>query len=823
MVKLRALVPDATVNYIKNPAMRYDTTDWNVQGATISRVLTRARFGIASLKVVTAGSALHEGAFFRVSSLSGVSEPITVSAYVRGTGKVRIRLDNNVVGGNEFYSEGVELTDERWTRIQMLGFSTGGNDLRLFVETDEDAAVARTFYVDGAQLERKSYATTYCDGDQEGCRWNGIYHNSTSQRGNDTRAGGKWIELSGPDREAEDLYMTVAGGLGMAPLRNNTQSFALAPGGYFSNKKVNMRVTTFTFHAKHKVDDIDQPVSLAHLHNLRQMLIDIVKPDKTGGDEDILFEYDDGTVPLYFRARYDGGLEGDWDVRNQFVNSFPLRLLSTSPIMEEDSQEAMELDFQDSTPVSRIMGRFNGSWAINNLNYGLSATAYRMALGPRGEIYAVGAFITANNNANAIDPLRTVNYVAKWDGEKWNALGTGLIDEANDIAIGPNGYVYVTGEFTSASGVPASYVAFWDGTNWNAMGAGLDNSGNAIAVAPNGDVYVGGAFTTAGGVSCARIARWDGYQWRRVGQYGGLNGTVTAIAIEEDGNSLYVGGSFTDQNGLAANGLLYVASYNISTGLFSSMGNVFNAVVRDIIITRSGSVVAGGNFSVSASSISNVAIWNGGQWESLGTGVNGAVYAIREDDAGNILLSGNFTAAGSIDIPGKFAIWNGSYILPLDVKYVKGTITVESILVTKNNDYVVSGGFVVGTSSIICSGITTITNNGSSEAYPIIYCKGPGKLLWFENLTTQKRMYINLSLFTGEEIFIDTGDGTFRSSNRGNTLYALLPGSDFRSFTLRPGENRIACFITDDVNAQMSLQFQPKHWSVDATQRGEDV
>jgi hypothetical protein len=200
MVNFAVLVPEATVNYVTNPALRYDTTDWNAQGATLTRVLTRARFGIASLRVVTNGSALYEGAYFRVSALSGVSEPITVSAYVRGTGRVRIRLDNNVVGGTEFASQPVELTDARWQRIWVTGFTTGGNDLRLFVETAEGSAAARTFYVDGAQLERKSAPTTYCDGDQPGCRWNGMFHASSSQRAGNTRAWGSWLQLAGAER-----------------------------------------------------------------------------------------------------------------------------------------------------------------------------------------------------------------------------------------------------------------------------------------------------------------------------------------------------------------------------------------------------------------------------------------------------------------------------------------------------------------------------------------------------------------------------------------------------------------------------------------------
>src|SRR5688500_3244845 len=99
MASLRILVPEGTTNYIKNPAARYDTTGWSQSGSTLTRSLDRARFGIASYKLVTNGSALNEGLYYRVSALAGIGDPVTVSAYVRGAGKVRIRVISS--GGTE--------------------------------------------------------------------------------------------------------------------------------------------------------------------------------------------------------------------------------------------------------------------------------------------------------------------------------------------------------------------------------------------------------------------------------------------------------------------------------------------------------------------------------------------------------------------------------------------------------------------------------------------------------------------------------------------------------------------------------------------------
>ena len=832
MAKLRILVPQETTNYIKNPSLRYDTMDWNVQGCTVTRTLTHARFGIASLQVVTDGLALNEGTFFRVSALDGVSDNITVSVYVRGEGKVRIRLDDNALGGGEYASKSVQLNDDRWTRIEVSGRANGGDDVRLYVELDEDAAAARTFYVDGAQMERQPYATSYCDGDQDDCTWNGIYHNSSSYRSGETRAGGRWVELSGPTRESEDLYMTESGGLGMAPIRNNIQNYALENGAYHQNVKVFSHTATFTFHAKHKSLFRTSPVNLERLHELRQMLIDVVKPDRTRDDQEIIFEYTDGSIPLYFSARYDGGLEGEWDVRNSFVNSFPLRLLITRPAFDEDSQEAKELDFQESQELNYVAGRINGQWS--NLNYGLDDNINSIYLGARGEVYIGGEFLTANNNAAAIDPLLTVNNFASWDGTQWDALGNTLLAGGSSIiaaiVVASNGYIYVGGSFTSIGGVAANNIAYWDGSSWNALGSGLNATCLSLVLHPNGDIYAGGSFITAGGNTANRIARWDGSSWHHPGTYSGLNGNVFCMDISIDGSLLYVGGNFTDENGNPGSSLNRIAVYDTTLETFSSMGDGFgdNQVIT-LKLAGDGTVYAAGDFTISGSdAINQIARWDGSVWNQLGKGVTGgSVSNMLIFENNTILVVGYFSNAqplhgGAISTNGTL-LWNGSTWLPLDIEFPGTSFLSVDYCINKGNDIYLGTNLSSGGEAFISSAVNTIINPGSLSCYPLIYVRGPGKLTWIENQTIQKRIYLNLTVLENEDVTFDFARGTITSSLRGSLLYTLLPGSEFRDFQLLPGENRLACFMTDDVNAQMSIQFCPRHWSADASGRGEEL
>lgn len=814
-VALSVLVPEETTNYILNPSFRYDTTDWGVQGATLTRTLTQARFHMASGQVVTNGAALHEGIYFRVSALDGINDPVTVSAYVRGNGAVRIRLDDNSVGGGEYPSQAVQLLENRWTRISVTGRSHGGNDMRLYVETDEDSAVVRTFYVDGAQMERKAYATSYCDGDQDGCHWNGIFHASESDRPATTRAGGRWVELSGPNRESENLYMTVVGGLGMAAISNSVQKYALSAGGYHQGIKINMRQITLTFHAKSPGLLRDRPVNLEKLHALRQFLIDVIKPDLTGGDEDIWFEYRDGEVPLYFRARYDGGLDGEWDVRNGWVNSFPLRLLAVNPIIQEDSQEAQVLQFQKVFQENYVLARIDGEW--NNMNYGFNKYIYQnsLAFGLRGDLYGTAIDNTlniVNNNAAAIDPLIPARSVVKWDGEKWSSLGPAIDAGGNavvrSVAVAPNGYIYVCGDFTSIGGVAANYVAYWDGSAWNAMGAGLNNAGWSIAIAPNGNVYVGGDFTTAGGITAAKIAYWDGGSWHHLGTYAGLNDAVNSMVFNSSGSILYVGGSFTTEYGGGLT-LTRVASYDVAGGTFSAMGNGFNGIVYDLVFARN-SLYAAGNFSLSGSdSVIGMGLWNGTNWISIGMDLAGAVSAAVFSD-GTMVVGAPLVGQNGV------RLFNGSTWTRADCVLPFHPV---GVIVDRYDNLILSMG-PTGSGKAYASAINTVDNPGSHETNPKFFISGPAKLQFIENQTTRRRMYFDLDILNGENIVIDTAAGTIQSQLRSNLLYGLLAGSDLHDFILAPGENRLACFMYNDVNAAMSIQFPVVHWGVDASEEG---
>ncbi|MBU6400586.1 MAG: hypothetical protein KGS61_09725, partial [Verrucomicrobia bacterium] len=274
-------------------------------------------------------------------------------------------------------------------------------------------------------------------------------------------------------------------------------------------------------------------------------------------------------------------------------------------------------------------------------------------------LYAGGYFTTAGAVA--------ANFIAKWDGNKWSALGSG-IGGAHPLvlALAVSGSdVYAGGSFTTAGGMAANYIAKWDGQSWNTLGSGMN--GNVYALAAWGtNLYAGGAFTTADGVAANNVAQWDGSDWRALGL--GMNGGVAALAVSD--NNLYAGGWFTSAGGIVANN---IAMWDGSTwnGLGSGISGVSQgkgdggilppplAPYVSTLAVSGGNLYVGGLFTRAGGVVANgIAKWDGNNWSALGSGMNGGVKALAISDS-NLYAGGIFTTAGEVSV-NSIAKWDGS-------------------------------------------------------------------------------------------------------------------------------------------------------------------
>jgi len=300
-------------------------------------------------------------------------------------------------------------------------------------------------------------------------------------------------------------------------------------------------------------------------------------------------------------------------------------------------------------------------------------------------LYAGGWFTTAGGVE--------VNHIARWNGESWTALGSGMDDVVFALTVYDDGSgpaLYAGGMFTTAGGVEANYIAKWDGKEWYALGTGMSDWVFALTVFDDSlgsgkALYAGGDFIAAGGVTVNYIARWKGSSWSDLG-LGGMNNSVRSLAAFEDdsGPVLYAGGEFTIAGGVEAN---RIARWNgsawsqLSSGISgcpsSDPFRPCTPVVNALAAFDDGdgpALYVGGNFTNAGGvSASRIAKWDDSSWSALETGVDGVLFGVPtvealevfDDGTGPALYAGGrFGSAGGVSV-NNIARWNGEEWSPL--------------------------------------------------------------------------------------------------------------------------------------------------------------
>jgi hypothetical protein len=289
----------------------------------------------------------------------------------------------------------------------------------------------------------------------------------------------------------------------------------------------------------------------------------------------------------------------------------------------------------------------------------------------------------------------TSNCIARWDGTTWVPLGSGMNSAVWALAnYDPDGsgplsaQLIAGGGFTTAGGVTANRIARWNGTTWAPLASGF----NALVYAlttydPDGtgpqppQLIAAGEFTSAGVVTTNRIARWDGTTWAPLG--GGIStpfGRVNAVtAYDPDGSGLrppqlIAAGEFFTAGGEAAN---CIARWDGTTWapLGSGMNDrVFALTTYDLdgAGPQPPQLIAGGAFTTAGGVLANrIARWDGTTWASLGSEMNGAVFALATYDpdgsgplSAQLIAGGGFTTAGGVTA-NRIARWDGTTWVPL--------------------------------------------------------------------------------------------------------------------------------------------------------------
>ncbi len=338
-------------------------------------------------------------------------------------------------------------------------------------------------------------------------------------------------------------------------------------------------------------------------------------------------------------------------------------------------------------PATSIV-QYSPGTGFSALGFGLDADVDALLV-DGADLYAGGGFVGICDDAACTTATTITNYVAKYSGGAWSAVGAGFDDSVYALKM-IGGELYAGGSFSAAcddadclNPAPAYGMAHYSGGVWSeaAHGVGsLFGGGSVYALGVSGTkLIVGGGygryFTDTGhtvSVPAHRIAAWDsaGAAWSIFESGNGLDQGVSALTIAPDG-TVYLGGSFTTSDDNTA--LPRVAKWDGVS--FSALGFGLNDEVKALALDGSGNLFAGGTFTgicsdAACSAVTpanHIAIWNGVSWSEAGFGLDNNVYALVYDPAiSRLYVGGMFTGAyqdgthTATDPANNAAYWNGS-------------------------------------------------------------------------------------------------------------------------------------------------------------------
>jgi hypothetical protein len=724
---------------------------------------------------------------------------LTLATLANATHYVTIRARGTLPAGWDWSLDNVAYTapiaikalDADWT-VYGLQFSAAQANGSTALRIHQNGAGAGDFYIDGVQAEEKEYWTTYCDGTQEGCEWDGAEHASASSRSGQSRAGGRIRDLT------DDYGFGVADalGAGAAPQALGVDEYALLPGGELNSVKMQARPFTLV-----------GPLLGTNLHAARQALISILSPGaypkSAEGWQPVRLRYTGADVEKEIAAHYAGGLEGTIKIDNLIHEKIALRFLAEDPFWYEIGESAEVLDSEDGATLRYVAGRLRstGQWDDLGLtaNPPAAGTIHAIAVAPDKRVYVGGGFTNLNNAGTGMDYLAVYDPVA----DTWSPVGPANSVNATvrALAFGPDGILYIGGEFTNLGGADGDKFSSYDpSTNtFNDVVAGAVGVVYVLAFGLDGTLYIGGSFADWGDADGDYITSWDGVALSSLGT--GMDTFVYCLGVGVDG-AIYAGGVFTTAGGIGAN---RIARWDGTA--WSALSSGFNDAAHSIVTGVDGTIYVCGLFTTAGGAAANyVARWNGFSWSALSSGFDDGSYclAIGNDDV--LYAGGLFMEAGGIALADRVAKWNGSTWAHLDVN-LPGAPTIHAIAVGVSDPVVKQNYDIwIGFSSTgagIFAGDVTSTNNGTESAYPrIIISRSGGTSAILEevrNETTGKELLFDYSLLDGETLTIDLTptQKSIVSNFFGPRPDAILPNSDFGAFVLQPGDNLVTCFVAE--------------------------
>jgi hypothetical protein len=814
--------PVATTNEVENPSFENNVTDgWTLTNGARAQTTDQSLWGSYSLEHTADAALVSTMTSSAISLADGASITASTWAY-RGTttplGNISIR-DTTTPDTRATTALTADVSGE-WERLIATWTNTTGGAVNVVIwlrNTTADGA--SIIYWDGVQAEPHDYATTYCDGDQDGCEWAGTAHNSTSDRSALSRAGGRVREFTDFNFNIGSMIST-----GAAPVNVNVDEYAILPGGQAQSYKIRPRVFTLT--------GVFRSTSLEQLHADRQGLYDLLKPDAVpetaSGPQPVILRYSGADVEKEIFAHYESGLEAQIRAEIDCWERVGIRFIADDPFFYAVGENSEPLDTNDTATTRYVAGRLKSTGQWDDLGLTSNPTGG----GPlRAVLFASDGSVYVGGTFTGMDGVVGRDYIARYipSTDTWETVGAGsaINSDVYAIAEAPNGDIYIGGDFTNVADANGDYVAFYDVSAgaWSSVSGGGTAWVLALAFGPDGTLYIGGNFVNWNGIAAAdRFVTWDGAAYAAIAGTTLAPGAVNAITVRDGDGQVFAGGSFANAGGDAD-------ADNIAQHDGSDWSALASTPLNDLVWTldfdTDGTLYIGGMFTNAGGDTGGdfVCMWNGTSFLPLGTGLDNDCRTLVARN-GSVYAGGDFTTAGNIAIADRVARWNGSTWTHVDIN-LPGTPLVyaldlgrEDPIVSSNIDFYVT---FWDTGTAFFSGGITVTNDATEPSFPILTIERAGGtsaiLTMIRNETSGKTLWFDYSLLDGEKLTIDlrSTQKTIMSSFSGNRPDAALANSDMGTFSLLSGDNQITCFV--DVSGAPTITafvlWQDTFWGQD--------
>jgi len=308
--------------------------------------------------------------------------------------------------------------------------------------------------------------------------------------------------------------------------------------------------------------------------------------------------------------------------------------------------------------------------------------------------------------------------------------GNGTNAPVQVVTLQLDGKILIGGEFTYYTGLSRNHI-----TRLNAdqtldtsfdPGTGINNTIKSIVMQPDGKILIGGTFTQYNGVARNGIARInsDGSLDETFNPGEGAEGadyeaygTVNTIALQADGKIL-IGGHFISYNGAAVNNFVRLNADGSLDTTFVSTGS--NDTVAKIVLQQDGKIIVGGFFR----QFNNINILNGicrlntdGSSDSgfsITWTSNLLAYTMALQPDGKILLGGNYYyLLGNSYIGGNLCRLNTDGSLDVNFNIINsGDI---SNIIVQPDGKILASGYMVLTGENFSRNFLRFNNDGSRD------------------------------------------------------------------------------------------------------------